>query len=217
MLAVALLTIISGVVLGVLTNTLRSRDMLSENDAVQRSVRVAMERLGREFQLAYLTKNLSAVNTYRTVFVARNEEPVDMVWFASLTHRPLYRNVRECDQTEITLWGEPDPEIRDLYALMHREAPRIDQDPDLGGVIQPVAHGVRRFDLRFLDGKTAEWKESWDTTGTETPNTLPRAVQIVLVISARSLEDPNLLEDHPYVTTIMLDYAAAMTKSLLNP
>lgn len=213
MLAISILAVIGGIVVGVLTNTLRSRDMLSENDTVQRSVRVSMERIGRELQLAYLTKNTGAVNTYRTVFVAQNQEPVDMLWFASLSHRPLYRNAHECDQTEITVWGEQDPENPELFVLLHREAPRIDQEPDKDGVISPIAHGVRRFDVRFLDGKTGEWRETWDTSGTETPNTLPRAVQIILVISAPSLDEPGQLTDHTYLTTIMLDYAAAMTRS----
>jgi general secretion pathway protein J len=216
MLAVTLLAVIGAVVAGTLTNTLKARDLLASDDAVQRSVRVATERLTHELQLAYLTPHTSAVATYRTVFVAQHNEPVDVIWFDALSHRPLYHNAHECDQTEITLWAEQDPENPDLAVLMQREAPRIDQEPDQDGVILPIAHGVRRFDLRFLDGQTAEWKDVWDSTGAETPNRLPRAVQIVLVISAPDIEKPDELVDHTYLTTVMLDYAKPMTKDLLG-
>lgn len=216
MLALALLATIGALVTSTLGNTLKARELLVADDAVQKSARVALSRLARELRLAYLTESTTAVNTYRTVFVARDEDPVDTVWFTALSHRRMYRDTRECDQTEITLWGEDDPEQSNLSVLLHREAPRIDQEPDLDGVILPLAHGVKRFDLRFLDSQTAEWHEEWDTTGTETPNRLPRAVKLVLVISAPDVEDPDTLVDHTFVTTILLEYADAMTRSVFS-
>ncbi|MFH1469710.1 MAG: type II secretion system protein GspJ [Pseudomonadota bacterium] len=214
MVAVTILVMIGGVVLAVLTNSLKARDLLAENDSVQQSARVAMERLSRELRLAYLTPNMGAVATYRTVFVAEDDDPVDRLWFASLSHRPLYRDVHECDQTEITLWSEPDPENPSLQVLLHREAPRIDEEPDKDGVVLPLAHGVRRFDLSYLDSQTGEWKQEWSTQGTETPNRLPRAVKLVLIIAAPDLEDEDTLIDHTFVTTIMLEYAEPMTRSV---
>jgi hypothetical protein len=154
------------------------------------------------------------VATNRTVFEAQDNDPVDQVWFATLSHRPLYRNVHECDQTEITLWGEPDPENPSLQVLLHREAPRIDQEPDQDGVILPLAHGVRSFDLSYLDSQSGEWKQEWSTQGTETPNRLPRAIKLVLVIAAPDLEDEDNLIDHTFVTTIMLEYAEPMARSV---
>ena len=210
MVAVALLTMIGAVVVGTLRNSLKARDMLAVNDAVQQSARVALERLSRELRLAYLTQNTSAVNTYQTIFIAADNDPVDEVWFTSLAHRPMYKNTHECDQTEITLWSEPDPENPNLQVLLHREAPRIDEEPDIDGVILPLAHGVKRFDLHFL----GEWMEEWSTVSTETPNRLPRAVKLVLVISAPDLEDEDELVDHTFVTTILLEYAEPMTRSV---
>jgi prepilin-type N-terminal cleavage/methylation domain-containing protein len=214
MVSIALLTMIGAVVVATLRNSLRARDMLAVNDGVQQSARVALERLSRELRLAYLTPNTSAVNTYQTVFIATDDDPVDEVWFTSLAHRPLYKNTHECDQTEVTLWAEPDPENPNLQVLLHREAPRIDEEPDIDGTILPLAHGVKRFDLRFLDGQTGEWMEEWSTTSTETPNRLPRAVKLVLVISAPDLEDEDELIDHTFVTTILLEYAEPLTRSV---
>jgi general secretion pathway protein J len=214
MVAVALLTMIGAVVVGTLRNSLKARDMLAQNDGVQQSARVSIERLSQELRLAYLTSATSAVNTYQTVFIAQDDDPVDRLWFTSLSHRPMYKNTHECDQTEITLWSEPDPENPSLQVLLHREAPRIDEEPDIDGVILPLAHGVKRFDLRFLDGTTGEWLEEWSTISTETPNRLPRAIKLVLVISAPDLEEPDELIDHTFVTTILLEYAEPVARSV---
>jgi len=216
MVAISVLVVIGGLVVGTLSNTLKARDMLAADDEVQQSARVAISNLTHELQLAYLTANVAAVNTFRTVFVATDMDPVDTLWFSTLSHRRLYRNTRECDETEITIWPEDDPDLRGLSVLLHREAPRIDNEPAKDGVILPMAHGVKRLDLKFLDGQTAEWENAWDTTGTETPNRLPRAVKIILVISAPDLEDEDELVDHTFVTTVLLDYAKPMTQSVFN-
>jgi prepilin-type N-terminal cleavage/methylation domain-containing protein len=212
--AVALLTMIGAVVVGTLRNSLRARDLLAQNDGVQQSARVALERVSQELRLAYLTSATSAVNTYQTVFIAQDEDPVDSLWFTTLSHRPMYRGTHECDQTEITLWAEPDPENPSLQVLLHREAPRIDEEPDIDGVVLPLAHGVKRFDLRFLDGTNGEWLEEWSTISTETPNRLPRAIKVVLVISAPDIEEPDELVDHTFVTTILLEYAEPLARSV---
>ncbi len=214
MVAVALLTMIGAVVVGILRNSMKARDLLARTDGVQQSARVSLERLSQELRLAYLTSATSAVNTYQTVFIAQDDDPVDRLWFTSLSHRPMYKNTHECDQTEITIWSEPDPENPNLQVLLHREAPRIDEEPDIDGVILPLAHGVKRFDVRFLDGMDGEWMEEWSTIGTETPNRLPRAVKLVLVISAPDLDDPDELVDHTFVTTILLEYAEPLARSV---
>ena len=216
MVAISVLVLIGAIVVGTLSNTLKAREMLAANDGVQQSARVAISRLTQELQLAYLTQNVAAVNTFRTLFVSTDNDPADTLWFTALSHRRLYRNTRECDETEITIWAEDDPDYRGLSVLVHREAPRIDGEPDKDGTILPLAHGVKRFDLRFLDGQTAEWENTWDTTGTETPNRLPRAVQIVLVISAPDVEDEDELIDHTFVTTVLLDYAKPVTRGLFG-
>ena len=80
----------------------------------------------------------------------------------------------------------------------------------------PLARGVSRFDLRYLDGTTGEWRDEWDTNGSETPARLPRAVQIVLELVSK---DPNGDDDDdtivtPYVQTVMLAMASPQKRSV---
>ena len=79
----------------------------------------------------------------------------------------------------------------------------------------PIARGVTRFDLRYLDGASGEWKDEWDTDGSETPGRLPRAVQIVLELTSK---DPNGDDEDdtittPYVRTVMLALAEPQARS----
>ncbi len=214
--AVSVLGVIAGMTLSAIQGASRARDVLSEKDSVTQGATVALSRLSREIQLAYMTGNLAAQGSYRTVFVGAQDEPIDNLWFASLSHKRLYRDAKESDQTEITVWGERDPDNNDAWVLLHREGPRIDHEPDKDGVILPLAHGVRRMDLRFLDSKTNEWQDEWDSTGVDQPNRLPRAVEILLVLLGPDPEHPDDDDrtiEYPFTTTVVLQYAEPLQRS----
>ncbi|MDP6935407.1 MAG: type II secretion system protein GspJ [Myxococcota bacterium] len=196
-----------------MAGTIEMRDYLEEQDQVDRSARVALNRLTHELSLAFLTDSTSAVNTYRTLFVGQDDDPADQLWFTSLSHRRMYRGTRESDQTEITLWTDEDPKHPGRMVLLHREAPRIDHEPDQDGTILPLATSVTRFDLRYLDGETGEWLDDWDTAGIETPDRLPRAVQILLTIMGPAPDDDESDVEHTYLTTVLLETADALEKS----
>ena len=214
--AMGLLAGIAGMTWVSLAGTLDARDLLEQADGVQQGARVTMSRVERELELAWLTSHREAINTYRTVFVAEDSPPIDRIWFSTLSHQRLYRDARECDQTEITLWGEDDPENRSSSVLMHREAPRVDHEPDKDGVILPLAYGVERFDLSFLDGRTGEWEEEWDSTGAQQGNRLPRAVRMVLVLLGPDPDEEEEQKEYVFSTTVMLEYADAMTQSVFS-
>lgn len=214
--AMAVLATMAALTLSSLEGAVRTRDILGEKDSVTQGASVALSRISRELQLAYMTSNLAAQGSYRTVFVGEQDEPIDTLWFASLAHKRLYRDARESDQTEITIWGERDPENPDAWVLLHREGPRIDHEPDKDGVILPLAHGVKRLDVRFLDNLTNEWAEEWDSLGVDTPNRLPRAVEILLVLLGPDPDHPDdddRFIEHPFTTTVVLYYADPLKKS----
>lgn len=207
--ALAILLVMSAVVFEALSNSIEFHNLLSSRDETVRTARSAMSKLSRDLQLAYLTFNREAVNTYQTVFVGYDDAP-SKLYFASLNHQRLYLNSRESDQTEITVWGEQAPRDRGHgYILYHREAPRIDQYPDEQGTVWPLAYNVRSFRLRFLDQATDDWKTTWDTRSAEVGYRLPRAVEIGLVLIAPDLDDPKgeNTVDVPFLSRVVLEYA----------
>ncbi len=208
--AIGILAMIGMLTLETLSSALDTRDVLEEEDAANQSARVALDRLRRDLRLAYLTENTSAVNTYRTQFIGKNDDP-DQLWFTTLSHHRMYRESRECDQTEVTYWTEDDPTMDGAKVLLRREAPRIDHEPEKEGLISPLAYHLKDVNYRYINPKTNTWADEWDTTGVDTANFLPRAVQIALVFLVPDPDEEGKLVERPYATTVLLHYADRLT------
>lgn len=211
--ALAILTLIAGLSISMLASTTQLRDIVVNSDVQMRSARNAMNRMQRELRIAFLTPNQSAVGTYQTVFIGKDGGDQDQVWFSTMSHQRKYFNSPEGDQSEITLWVESGPDKKG-DVLLHRESQRIDHEPAKDGYVLPMTERVKRFNLRYLNSKTNEWQEEWDSTGIETPNTLPRAVEILLEIEIED-SDGYIYKKH-YVSTVMLELAPPLTRSLLS-
>jgi len=214
--AITVLSIISLVGWQTLASTTDVRTFLEDEQTHAREIDAALTRLERLISLSFLTPSIQAVNTYQTVFIGQDESDMDRLFLATKAHVRTIRNARECDQAEVTLWTEPDPETAGTYILYYRESGRIDHEPDIGGIIRPLLTGVTRFDLRYLDPENGEWRDDWDSTGAETPNRLPRAVQLVVSLQRTDSYDPDEIIVRPYVRTIMLETAPEITQSLLS-
>jgi general secretion pathway protein J len=237
MLSVGIVVVMATIGWATVEDAFELNDALATNDNTMRSARVALDRLRRELQLAYLTRHRPGFQgdaaalqqqqrqgvapvggaaqqpeiitepTYVTVFVGVDQDP-DELWFATLGHQRLYKNSRECEQAEVTVWSErADRDQGFGNVIYHRESQRVDGEPDEGGRIWPLAYNVRTFNLRYLDGTTNEWFDEWDTRSAETPYRLPRAVQIGLVMMAPDPSDEDRTVDMPFFTTVPLMYA----------
>ena len=100
MVALAVLAMISVFTFQTLGGTLNARDHLSFDDELEKSARTTLGRIRREVSLAFLTPSLTAVNSYRTVFVGKDDGETDQLWFATRSHRRTLADLRESDQTE---------------------------------------------------------------------------------------------------------------------
>lgn len=204
--SIAILLVMSVSVAAVLGSGIELRTILQDRDEATRAARVALSKIRRQLQLAYLTDQTTAINYYQTVFVGI-DGGTDTLFFATRGHERLYRDTRESDQAEVTLWAEPARNGSRGYTLYHRESQRVDEEPGLGGVVYPLAHNVRSFEFRYLDSVTDEWVEEWDTRSVDYANRLPRAVQVGLVLIGKDPADPERTVDLPFFTTVLLQYA----------
>jgi type II secretory pathway component PulJ len=209
---VSILLVITTMTAVSMRNAIRLNEAMKAQDM---TLRGPLMKIRRELQLAFLTPDITAAERYQTVFVGRNEDP-DRLWFATRGHQRKYRDSRESDQAEITLWAESMPRREgypsDGYVLYHRESPRVDHEPDEGGVIHPMAYNVRSFDLRYLDPRTNEWREEWDTRTADMPNILPRAVELSMVVLTPDPKNRGEFIEKPFKTTIPLEFAQPMVQ-----
>ena len=120
--------------------------------------------------------------------VTRFKGEDEKVYFATTAHLPLYANAHESDQCEMAYFLRPGDNRKTGYrgkTLYRRESSRLDDDPEKGGAIWPVLHGVKRFRLEYWDD-TGEfsgenWKSSWDS---DDDNLLPARLRITLVLES---------------------------------
>lgn len=216
MISVFIVLVMGLIIAESLSNAIEYQRVLEDRDVVIRQARVALSKIRREIEQAYLTPSQTALETVQTVFVGLDEEP-DTLFFATMAHQRVYRDSRECDQAEITLWAERATEEQGRgYVLYHRESQRVDHEPDEQGSVYPLAYNVRSFNLRYLDPKDVTWREEWDSRGTDTLYRLPRAVEVGLVLISPDPTDEDRTIDVPFVTTIALNYGGRLS-SKTNP
>lgn len=140
--------------------------------------RNAIEMIRREFAMAYVSKQTT--EEWVTYLKATDRDPIDEVHFVTRAHEKRYSDVKESDLAEISYTSESDQTGGSFRTLLHREDATIDDQWDRGGTLLPLAHNVRRLNLRYYDTRKEEWVDDWDTESGEQVNRMPRAVEIVL-------------------------------------
>jgi general secretion pathway protein J len=176
----------------------RMQETVATTEELSYTARITFQRVGRELRMAFLTRNPSPTSAYLTLFRATDENPIDTVSFNTFSHIRMYHESKECDTTEISYFGEQDPDDPQYSLLLHREASRIDGLPEEGGTVEVLARRVVLFNLRYFDDFQQEWSDVWDSTSAENLLRLPRAVEVVLILA-----DLDGME-HFYSTTFLL-------------
>ena len=131
MLALALFTFITTIMWGSFAQTANSKRAVQSEQERTHSVRVALMRMAREIEMAYLSDNENtAISHRRTLFVASSRVDVDELTFSTFAHQRLRAGAAEGDTSLITYFGARDPDDRRILNLMRRETRRLQaEDP----------------------------------------------------------------------------------------
>jgi hypothetical protein len=185
LLAFAILGFITTIIWGTFsqTNVIKKR-----TEAVQErshSARVALMRLSRELEMAFLSDSENpAIQERRTMFISEAERDVDELRFSWFGRQRLRTDIPEADSSVIMYYGQPDPDDPSVTNLMRRETRRLEAaDPrTLPGESYVLCPGVARLKFSFFDYKKKEWREDWNTQGVDGLQFLPTHVRIALTI-----------------------------------
>lgn len=186
MVAVAIFAMVTVIVFGGLSQTVRNKEALELTTDHSHTIRMTLERMVRELASAYVSVHVNPnaqLTTMRTVFHGRSEGRGSRLDFTSFSHRRLYRDAHESDQCELGYYMTRHPEVSNRRVLVRREQRRPDGEPEEGGEARIALEDVSQFELEYLDGTSYQWVESWDTNGTE-QNRLPAQVRIRLTVPA---------------------------------
>jgi len=185
--AVAILSGVCLLIFGAFAGMKASKDGLQRLADRYREGRLAMARISRDVQSAYVSNHAPfdpSLQVVKTAFKASPGNPAYRLDFNSFCHRRLERDSHESDQAEISYFGSPDPDHSGVTDLARRESGKLDAEPTKGGKVEVLATDISRFELKFLDATTGMWTEEWDTTeATGQLNRLPVMMKIVLVLT----------------------------------
>jgi general secretion pathway protein J len=185
--AIAVLAMISVLIYSAFAGMRRSKEGILRVSDRYREGRMAMARITRELQSAYVSNHIpidQSILVVKTAFIGTRGTPADRVDFNSFANVRLDRDSHEADQAEISFFGAPDPKNKDQNDLVRRISPRLDLYPEKGGRVEVLATDIDLFDLSYLDPLTGQWSETWDTTqATGQTGRLPLQVRIILVLN----------------------------------
>ncbi len=190
LISIAILAAITAMLFGAFSALKRSKDGLGRLQDRQREGRLAMARITRELQSAFISAHTplnQALLVQKTLFKGQRGSPADRVDFTAFANRRLDRNAHVSDQCELSYYGSPNPDDPSINDLVRRIDTELDLEPDKGGRVEVLATDIDLFDLQYLDAQTGEWQESWDTSqSTGQPDRLPLQVRVILVLNQGS-------------------------------
>ena len=186
--AIVILASISLLIYNAFASMKRSREGVERVQDRYREGRLAMTRMTRELQSAYISLHapiLTSLMVQKTAFIATTNTPADRLDFDSFSNRRIDRNSHVSDQCELSYFGSSDPTHSGVTDLVRRVSTTLDLDPKKGGRVEVLATDIDLFKLQYLDPMTNAWVDTWDTTQSVTgqPARLPVQVKIVLVLN----------------------------------
>ena len=186
MIALSILGTVTVLTWGAFQQTFRTRRMMESSMGRYRSARVAMDRLLRDVQMAYLSSNIvpGTEQTPRTFFEGMRRTDIDELRFSYFGHQRLYADSKEADTAAVGYFGQRERGTSRLN-LYRKETRRIQTDrfDNIPGEIELLCEDVVRLELGYYHPDRKEWLETWQTTAADGfPDRLPTRVRLRLVV-----------------------------------
>jgi general secretion pathway protein J len=186
LIAMAILALITMLIYSAIDGMRRSREGVRRISDRYREGRIAMNRVARELQSAYLSEHAPinpAMQVVKTAFIGKPGSPASRLDFNSFAHDRLERDSHESDQMEVSYFGSDDPEHDGVTDLARRMSSRLDDDPQRGGRVDVLATDIDLFKLEYLDPMSGMWRDEWDSTSViGEAARLPLQVKVTLVL-----------------------------------
>jgi general secretion pathway protein J len=183
MLAMAILAFITTIMWGSFSQTAKNKKALEAAQERVHTARVALMRISRELEMAYLATEVNQGAYTRTFLTAASQASIDELSFSTFAHQRLRGGLAESDTSVVTYYGERDPDDPKVTNLMRRETRRLQsEDPKtLAAESYILCPDVASVKFTFYDFKKKEWEKEWNTR-TVGAEYLPSHVRITLTV-----------------------------------
>jgi type II secretion system protein J len=199
MIAIAIMVVMMSLAWKTIGNTSESKRVFERYEERNHELRMALGRVVRDFEAAYLSFNedQNAVNR-RTMFIAKSSFKLPEVRFSTLGHRVLWADANESEQTVISYLAHDDPEHAGAVDWIRREQRRLSNELPASepADYDVLVHDVVAAKLEFFNWKTTEWQDTWDTTQVDgQKGFLPSRVRITLTTKTPDGKDYKIMTE----------------------
>jgi len=199
MIAIAIMVVMMSLAWKTIGNTSESKRVFERYEERNHELRMALGRIVRDFEAAYLSFNedQNAVNR-RTMFIAKSSFKLPDVRFSTLGHRVLWADANESEQTVISYLAHDDPEHAGVVDWIRREQRRPSNELPASepADYDVLVHDVVAAKLEFFNWKTTEWQDTWDTTQVDgQKGFLPSRVRITLTTKTPDGKDYKVMTE----------------------
>ena len=154
--AVGILSMVSAMVYGSVSVTLRSQRLVMKTQEVYHAGRVALTRMSRDLSCAFLSKHVGVMERVtETIFKGSDDEVV----FTYLCHTRVFPTRPESDQGVVSYFLKSSGGKG--KQLVRKEKAWIDDRPEREGDEQILAEGVKSLDIEYWDREGEDWTDTW--------------------------------------------------------
>ena len=184
MLALTLMAFLTSLLWGTMAQTAKVKKRIEQAQDRTHTVRVALMRMSREIEMAYVAFEQTGTQEYRTMFSGISHGEFDELRFSWFGHLRFRADQAEGDTAQVSYFSQLDPENSMLTNLLRRETRRLEaKDPKLiPGETYLLCPAISRLKFAYYDYKQKDWREEWDTTKADGQTYLPTQVRISLTV-----------------------------------
>jgi len=154
--AVGILAMVSAMVYGSVSVTLRSQRLVMKTQEVYHAGRVALTRMARDLSCAFLSKHVGVMERVtETIFKGSDDDLV----FTYLCHTRVFPTWPESDQGVVSYFLKSGGGKG--KTLVRKEKAWIDDRPEREGDELILAEGVKKLDIEYWDVTQEDWTDSW--------------------------------------------------------
>ncbi len=196
MISVAVMAVMMTLAWTTISNTSQSKRTFEAYEERNHELRMALGRVVRDFEAAYLSKNedTNAVNP-RTLFVAKSSFKFPDIRFSTMGHRQLWADANESEQTVISNIAKDDPVKSGVTNWIRREQRRQSNElPEMEPADYDIlVHDILAAKLEFWNWKNNEWQDTWNTMQADgQKGWLPSRVRITITVRGPDGKDTKL-------------------------
>jgi general secretion pathway protein J len=189
MIAIAIMMMMMMMAWRMISNTSTTRVGVEKYEERNHELRMAMARVVSDFESCYLSRNEDINNSHpRTLLVAKPGNKVPDVKFSTMSHRVLWADANESDQTVIQYLVRSNPEHPGQYDWVRREQRRPSNQPpeEEPADYDILATDIENVKFEFWNWKNLDWQDNWDTTQSDGQRGwLPTRVRITLTVKGQ--------------------------------